>query len=331
LIIAQDRPHARATRARRRTSNLRVPMSDESSNDPARLPELGLCERTPSPLDTKRLTPQHAPPSPDTTMPTRRQLLALSCVLRGVGNDAAMAVHTLDVRPRSQVPLITRPNHLVPRARQPLFSHERYTNDDEVVVRRAPGLRLQLPDHASPGKPVAYPHREHVQVPLPALPISWPLTRVGKRCEQHPAAHMRYGHGAQRLLQARPTAPREFAHLAAERHSRPPLRAGIPTAQLGTRPTPSGRNTRAVRLDQIWTVDKPNARFGARLADEQRQRQLDTVIADRCTLTPSLGQVPNSCPPKIRGPPSGTGGPPLLWRPNICTTPPHSTTFFTDS
>lgn len=221
-----------------------------------------------------------------------------------------MIVHELHLRPCRQVAGIARRHAAIPGIRKPLAGHVANAGDDQVVMRcLSEWLGLQLPYECAVSVPAMEALREFVQIALPHPRISRPLARIRQGDKQHAFDHLIFRYGTERLLQPGARAARELSDAAAAawwwtlegaRCASTQFRAGAA----------GGRRQRGARgCGEVWTVDKPNARFGAHGRIPQNQRAPSCSLAWSVMLLPASGQL-NSLPSiAIRGPPLLRGRP----------------------
>ncbi len=220
-----------------------------------------------------------------------------------------MRLDELHLGTRSPVAVVAGAHDFVPRLREPLAIDEAYAGDDAVIVGRFPfRLRFELPHTRRLRVLAREALAELVQIAFPDPSVVGPLAGVGQRDEQHPSDDFGLWDGAQRLLQAGARAAREFQHLAALAVGPRFLPSDVPTAQLRTGAA-FGCGDSALRLrGEVWTVDKPTARRGARRRAEQDQRTVDRPFRDAFRMSPVLWQEWTLSLASIRGPPVRAGG-----------------------
>jgi hypothetical protein len=267
-----------------------------------------LTERRPFPDDAELVSIRDAPKAADALLPIGRKVLALRGVLGRVGHHASMRARELHLCTGREMPGIATPDDFVPGARQPRLGDERHANNQDVEVWRAAALRLKLPHGAERGELTAQALEHRIELPFPRWPAARPRAGVRQSDEQQSAADVGDRHGAQRLLQSRARSAGELAHLPAAAVRRLAHGPRIPAAQLRAGAA-FGRRYRAARTrGEVWTVDKPIARLGARRRAEQDERVMNRAVRGSFRLSAVLGQGSTPARANSRAPPCGRGG-----------------------
>jgi len=191
-----------------------------------------------------------------------------------------------------------------PRLAQPVGCDKRDADDQEMIVRRAALLRLQLPHRREPREATTKALKHCVEVPFPHLPVPRVVAGIRQGDEEQAAAYVSNRDCTQGLLQTCPRAPRELSYTATG--AMPPLseRPSKSSAQLRTGTADRGDDARRPSLGEVWTVDKVSPRFGAGRRAEGNLRATDRGGRDSLRMPAVLGQARTPGGQSIRGPPA---------------------------